>query len=218
MTVPLTISIFSDIVCPWCYIGKRRMEKAVDMGDGNFDVQADWLAFELNPQMPGEGLPRKEYLTKKFGSLEKLHGLDAQVAAAAEGEGIPFDLSRIEVTPNTFDAHRMVWVARRQGCQDEVVENLFSAYFCEGRDIGDRQVLLHIARDSGLGDINEKDLFEGEDSLRAVTEEKDLASALGIQSVPSFLINQKYLVSGAHPPETLYSLLDQAQKKLEMGG
>src|SRR3954464_14907495 len=124
-----TIDIISDVICPWCFIGKRRLEKAVAALDGAHEVRVRWLPFQLNPQMPPEGVSRREYRTRKFGSWERSLELDAQVAAAGEGEGIHFAFERMERTPNTLDAHRLIWLAEQEGIQDAVVEALFRAYF-----------------------------------------------------------------------------------------
>lgn len=129
----LAVDVISDVVCPWCYVGKRRLEKAIAALDRQVKVR--WLPFQLNPTMPKEGISRREYRTRKFGSWERSLELDAQVAAAGKAEGIHFAFERIERTPNTLDAHRLIWLADQQGVQDAVVEALFRAYFTEGRDI-----------------------------------------------------------------------------------
>src|SRR5947209_17108367 len=125
----LTVDVISDVICPWCYIGKRRLEKAVAALD--LQVEVRWLPFQLNPAMPKEGVSRREYRTRKFGSWERSLELDARVVAVGEAEGISFALDRIERTPNTLDAHRLIWLAGEQGIQDAVVEALFRAYFIE---------------------------------------------------------------------------------------
>src|ERR1017187_8088228 len=118
----LHIDIISDLICPWCFIGKRRLEKAVTALDGQHKVQVRWLPFQLNPTMPKVGISRRDYRIKKFGSWERSLELDAQVAAAGKAEGIDFAFDRMERTPNTMDAHRLVWLADKQGVQDAVVE------------------------------------------------------------------------------------------------
>ena len=130
------------MICPWCYIGKRRLEKAIAAHGG--PVQVRWLPFQLNPTMPKEGISRREYRTKKFGSWERSQELDAKVAAAGKAEGIHFAFDQIERTPNTLDAHRLIWLADKEGVQDAVVEALFRAYFTDGRDISNRQTLLDV--------------------------------------------------------------------------
>src|SRR5262245_61026807 len=132
----LLVDVISDVICPWCYIGKRRLEKAVAAVDG--PVKVRWLPFQLNPAMPKEGVSRREYRTRKFGSWERSLELDARVVAVGEAEGIRFAFDRIERTPNTLDAHRLIGLAEKQGVQGAVVEALFRAYFTEGRDISNR--------------------------------------------------------------------------------
>ncbi len=151
MTVEMsfTIEVFSDVVCPWCFVGKRRLAKAMKKL-GWDDVPVHWKAFQLNPDMPRGGMDRKEYRTKKFGSLEHAQRLDAHMMAVGAKENIEFHFDRIEKAPNTFDAHRLIWIAGREGVQDKVVETLFRAYFTEGRDIGDLETLEEIARSAGL--------------------------------------------------------------------
>jgi predicted DsbA family dithiol-disulfide isomerase len=125
----LHIDVISDVVCPWCFIGKRRLEKAIAILDRQQEVRVRWLPFQLNPQMSKEGTSRRAYRTKKFGSWERSQELDAKVVAVGKSEGINFAFDRIEGTPNTFDAHRLIWLADREGVQDAVVEALFQAYF-----------------------------------------------------------------------------------------
>ncbi len=138
----LTVDVISNVICPWCFIGKRRLEKAVHSLDAQHEVRVRWHPFQLNPSMPREGIPRKDYRTAKFGSWAKSLALDAQMNEVGASEGIAFALDRIARTPNTVDAHRLIWSAGEEGVQDAVVEAQFRAYFCEGRNVGDRETLL----------------------------------------------------------------------------
>lgn len=208
----MTIDIFSDVVCPWCFIGKRRLEKALRLPNGGYDTRVNWLAFELNPDMPREGMDRNTYLTAKFGGSERLKTLDERVSSAGAEEDIIFAFDRIAKTPNTRDAHRLIWLAKLKGIQDEVVEALFRAYFSEARDIGDRGVLLEIAENTGFTNEERMAFLDEGESLLAVQEEEGMARHIGINSVPSFIINNKYLISGAHPPESLASVFEEALK------
>lgn len=131
----LRVDVSSDVICPWCYIGKRRLEKAVVAVEGRREVRVRWLPCQLNPAMPKDGISRREYRTRKFGSWERSLELDAKVVEAGKSEGIHFAFDRIERTPNTLDAHRLIWLADKEGVQGEVVEALFRAYFTEGKDI-----------------------------------------------------------------------------------
>src|SRR4029077_5091722 len=141
------IQVVSDLICPWCYIGKRRLQKALDLLGRN-DVAIHWTAFQLNPHAPREGWNRREYRIAKFGSAEVSARLESRVVDAGAQEGIHFQFDRIERTPNTFDAHRLIWLAARESLQDAVVENLFHAYFIEGRNVGDHDVLRDVGAHS----------------------------------------------------------------------
>ena len=196
------IRVVSDVVCPWCYIGKRRLEKALEIMGRN-DVRIHWTAFQLNPNAPPEGWNRREYRAAKFGSLEVSSRLEERVVAAAAQEGLHFRFDRVEKTPNTFDAHRLIWAAGNEGVQDAVVEALFHAYFVEGRNVGDRAVLREIGKNNGLSDLFDTDLGTAE-----VAREEAEARAQGVSGVPTFFVKGEPLTSGAHPPELLASMLD----------
>ena len=144
----MQIDIYSDIVCPWCYVGKRRLERALTSVGG--DVHVTWRPFQLNPTMPLEGMDRTTYLKGKFGSMEVFGRMKEQLLAAGTEEGIPFAFERIQRTPNTFAAHRLVWYAAEHGQQDEVVEALFRSYFVEGKNIGDVKTLTQAVTEAGL--------------------------------------------------------------------
>src|SRR5437868_7330335 len=144
----LHIDVISDVICPWCFIGKRRLEKAI-AAHGE-PVKVRWLPVQLNPSMPKEGISRREYRTKKFGSWDRSKELDARVISVGKDEEIDFAFDRIERTPNTLDAHRLIWLADKEGLQDAVVEALFRAYFTEGRDISNQPTLLNVVSGAGL--------------------------------------------------------------------
>jgi predicted DsbA family dithiol-disulfide isomerase len=201
---PLTIEVVSDVVCPWCYIGKRRLEKALVLLGDEAQVSVRYLPFQLNPEMPQSGMPRAEYRKAKFGSLERGQQLDARVAAEGRGEGIEFAFARMARTPNTLAAHRLIDLAQRQGQGQKVVDELFRAYFEEGKDVGDPKVLEEIAQRSAVsGWPQEADAEE----VAALEEEM---RALGISAVPTFIFDRKLGVSGAHPPEALAQAMREA--------
>ncbi|HXI37827.1 MAG TPA: DsbA family oxidoreductase, partial [Burkholderiales bacterium] len=152
MTTPLTIEVASDVICPWCYIGKKRLEKALALLDGEVKPEIRWLPFQLNPGMPEEGMARADYRKAKFGSIERGRELDARVAAEGRAEGIEFAFERMQRTPNTTAAHRLIQLAQDQGRGSAVVDALFTAYFEQARDIGDPEVLAEIARRCGVSD------------------------------------------------------------------
>jgi predicted DsbA family dithiol-disulfide isomerase len=201
---PLTIEIASDFICPWCYIGKRRLEKALALLDGEVAAQIRWLPFQLNPDMPRQGMPRADYRRAKFGSIERGRELDARVAAEGKGEGIAFAFDRMQRTPNTVDAHKLIDLAQQQGLAAPVVDALFRAYFEDAEDIGDAAVLERIATAAGVAgwpaESDEKQVATLEESLRG----------LGISAVPTFIFDRKSGVSGAQPPESLAAAMREA--------
>lgn len=184
-------SLISDVICPWCFIGKRRMEQAIGQFDDEVIVR--WLPFQLNPTMPAAGMERRAYRTAKFGSWEKSLALDAQIISTGKLEGITFDFTRVERTPNTLDAHRLIWLAGEHGVQDAVVERLFRGYFTEGKDLGDRAVLAAIASEAGLVRDDVDRFLHGDDGLGAVRAEDERAHRLGVfwrqLRVPSPLVS-----------------------------
>ena len=208
MTQKLTIEVVSDVICPWCYIGKRRLEKALALlGDVRADIR--WLPFQLNPDMPAGGMARAEYRSAKFGSAERAKGLDARVAAEGRGEGIEFAFERIERTPNTVRAHQLIDLAQKQGVGTAVVDALFRAYFEEAQDIGDAAVLEAIAQRCGV-----RDWPQAADAGEVARLEEDMRG-LGISAVPTFIFDRKSGMSGAHPPPALAAAIRNALGKVE---
>jgi predicted DsbA family dithiol-disulfide isomerase len=206
----LHIDVISDVICPWCYIGKRRLEKAIAMLDDSPSIQVRWLPFQLNPSMPREGISRREYRAKKFGSWEYSQQLDAKVKAVGEAEGIRFAFDWIERTPNTLDAHRLIWLAGKRGIQDAVVEALFQAYFTAGRDISDRSTLIDVVAVAGLDRHQCEAVLDGTDGLDAIKEVGKLADRFRVEGVPFFIVNGKATLSGAQPKETFLEVFQQA--------
>jgi predicted DsbA family dithiol-disulfide isomerase len=204
MSKPLLIEIASDVVCPWCYIGKRRLEKALESLKGEVDARIEWLPFQLNPGMPSEGMARADYRRQKFGSVEKGRMLDARVAQEGAGEGIAFAFDRMQRTPNTIAAHKLIDLAQKQGKGNAVVDALFRAYFEEAKDIGDEAVLKEIAERAGVtGGADEKIQEE-------VKEKEERVRDLGISGVPTFIFNRESGLSGAYPPEQLAQAIREA--------
>ena len=200
---PLAVEIVSDVVCPWCFIGKRRLEKAIAISDVRLAIR--WRPFQLDATIPPEGKDRRAYLEAKFGAPERIRQMQENVAAAGRGEGISFAFDRIAVSPNTLDAHRLIRWSAEAGLQDRVVEALFSAYFLEGRNIGDRGVLADIAAGSGM-DGTAARLASGEDR-ESVQGEIAEAQRIGVTGVPTFIIDRNYGLVGAQPAEELASTL-----------
>ena len=200
------IDVISDAICPWCYIGKRRLEKALALLDGEVQPEIRWLPFQLNPEMPKEGISREDYRKAKFGSIERSRGLDARVAAEGEGEGIAFAFERMQRTPNTSAAHQLIDLAQKQARGTPVVDALFKAYFEQARDIGDAAVLAEIASGAGVTGWPQQ-----ADGKQVAALEEDVRN-LGISAVPTFILNRKLGVSGAHPPEALAQAIQEALK------
>lgn len=205
----LSIEVISDGICPWCFVGKRRLEKALKAVEGQYKTHITWRPFQLNPNMPKEGMERKAYRTAKFGSWEKSQALDAQVVAVGVTEGISFAFDRIQRTPNTFDSHRLIWLAQRKGIQDAVIEALFRSYFTQGLDISDRRILIDIASTEGLPSLEVEHFLESNSGIAEVQQEEAAVHQLGINGVPFFIINKKYRISGAQSGD-LVAAFDQA--------
>lgn len=205
----LNVSIVSDVVCPWCYIGKRRFEKALVALGGEVNAKVSWQPFALNPQMPREGMDRKAYRIVKFGSWTESQAMDARVADAGAGEGITFDFAAMKRTPNTFEAHRLIWFAGRTGQEDEIVEQLFRAYFVEGRDIGDRETLVRIAKTRGLAPATTRSFLESDEGTSEVECAARNAQRSGISGVPTFIISDTYAITGAQSTDVFRAALSQ---------
>lgn len=205
----LVVDVISDVICPWCYIGKRRLEKAIAALDGQPDVQVHWHPFQLNPKMPKEGISRKEYRTRKFGSWERSLELDAKVIAVGETEGINFAFDKIERTPNTVDAHRLIWLADQHGCQDAVVEALFRAWFTDGRNISHRQTLIDVVAEAGLERQLAENMIDSDNGMDVIEEAGKLSRRHQLTGVPFFIINNAITLSGAQEPDTFLDAFRQ---------
>ena len=204
------LMVFIDVICPWCYVGKRRMEKALALTRANAHLRVHWLPFELNPDMPRQGMERREYRIRKFGSWERSRAMDAQLSTLAAQEGLDFRYDLIARTPNTFDAHRLIALSRHNVGQDAVVESLFRAYFGEGRDIGDSGVLADVAASVGMERANVLAFLASDEGAPEVRHNEDAARRAGISGVPAFILDGRPLLVGAHPAEVIASALRDA--------
>ena len=205
-TVP--IDVVSDVVCPWCYVGKRRLEKALGLMP-EVSAKVRWRPFRLDPTIPPEGISRDEYLSRKFGP-DRAADMYARLTAMGDEEGIVFRFDRITRSPNTVDAHRLTKWAAAEGVEDDVVERLFVAYFSEGLDVGDSDVLVGLAAEAGMtGDDVRTRLGVDEDRDETVAEIEN-AYRIGVTGVPCFIVDQRVVVMGAHPPETIVQAVGQA--------
>jgi len=204
----VTIDVVSDAVCPWCFIGKKKLDMAMAaVPDVAFDVR--WRPYQLDATIPPGGLPRRDYMERKFGA-ERLPAIHETLREAGRDVGLAFDFEKIAVSPNTLDAHRLIRWAQSTGVQTAVVERLFEMFFLEGRDIGDAATLTDAAVDAGMEKAVVERLLSGDADADAVREEIGVAQRLGVTGVPFFIFDGRIGVSGAQPPEILQQAITQA--------
>jgi predicted DsbA family dithiol-disulfide isomerase len=206
----LAIEVISDAICPWCWIAKRRLDTALAALAPDVTASVTWRPFELNPGMPKAGVDRRAYRSAKFGSWQHSQTLDAQVAAAGRSEGLVFNHDKMERTPNTIDAHRLIWLAGQQGKQDVLVERLFAAYFNEGRDIGDPSALADVGASAGLDRARIVAMLTSEEGQAEVRSELQRAMNLRVPGVPAVLVDGVPLFSGAIRPDLMEAALRKA--------
>jgi predicted DsbA family dithiol-disulfide isomerase len=202
--------VYSDVVCPWCYIGKRRLEQALETLKSREATRVIWRPFQLNPTMSKSGMDRRVYLEAKFGGPDEMKAIQDRVAAVGASVSVEFAFDRIARTPNTLDAHRLIWFAQQQDRQDKVVEELFHGYFTEGVNIGEAAMLASLADRAGLDRDKVSRLLQSEEGVDAVRQEEARGHQLGIRGVPFFVLNGKSTVSGAQPVETFVSEIERA--------
>jgi len=212
----LAIDIISDVVCPWCFIGKRRLESALELhrerSPGAAEPKVTWHPFQLNPDMPPEGVDRDEYVRRKFGA-ERAGQVYDRIAAAGREVGIPFDFAKVTRQPNTLAAHCLIALAIDAGRQDAAVEAFFRAFFLEGRDLTSAETLAEVAVGAGLDEGDVK-AFLGSANARAHVEAEDKqARRIGVEGVPFFIFNRRLAVSGAQAPEVLLEAMLEAEKE-----
>ncbi len=209
MSQPIVIDIVSDVVCPWCYVGKKHLEKAL-LEIVEHEVVIRWHPFQLDPTIPQSGLDRKTYMRQKFGDDGRLKAAHERLEALCVENGIDFQFDAITRSPNTLDAHRLIRWAGEAGLQDTMVEALFQSYFEEGRDIGDHAVLALIAERAGLEADAIARRLETDDDKDDIRNEINEASRIGVTGVPFFILAQKLAVSGAQPANVLIDAIRQA--------
>ena len=206
----MRIDIWSDVVCPWCWIGKHRFQRGLQLlGDAAPQVEVHWHPFLLDPAADTTPVPLREAYAAKFGGAERAAQLLAQTQATARAEGLPMDFERGQVRVSTLPAHRLMWLAGREGVQDAVGEALFRAHFEHGRNLADPQVLADAAATGGIGAERVQALLASDEGMDEVRAGLGQAQALGIQSVPTFVINGKYAVQGGQPPEVFAQVLQK---------
>ncbi|HZX73492.1 MAG TPA: DsbA family oxidoreductase [Cyclobacteriaceae bacterium] len=215
MSIPvIKVDIVSDVVCPWCYIGKRRMEKAIKELSGEVEVQLEYHPFELNPDAPKEGRNQREYLIAKFGSSQKYQELTNHVTRVAAEEGLKFDFEKQNISPNTRDAHRIIMLAKQDGKQVEAKEAFMNAYFEEGMDLTKKENLIAVAVKVGLDKNKIAALLDSENGIEEIETEEYLYQQRGVRGVPYFIINNKYGISGAQAADTFKQAFRQVASEV----
>jgi predicted DsbA family dithiol-disulfide isomerase len=214
----ITIDVVSDAVCPWCFVGQKRLDKAA-ASLPDIDVAVRWRPFQLDPSIPPEGKDRKEYMRAKFGDGGRLNQIHANLEEIGRAEGIAFDFDAITVSPNTLDAHRLIrWAATAgEDVQGRVARRLFQLYFEEGKNIGDHEVLIEAARECGMDEAVVRTLLATDADRDAVREEIDTANRMGITGVPCFLIEGRYAVMGAQASDALAEAIRKVSEAKERG-
>jgi predicted DsbA family dithiol-disulfide isomerase len=207
--VRVHIDVVSDVVCPWCYIGKQRLERALTLTPDSA-AEVEYWPYFLNPWIPREGIDRKTYLETKFGSVARYDAIAERVGAAAAAEGLTYEPKKMTWQPNTIDCHRLILWASNGADPARVKQRLMELYFAEGADLSDREVLVQAAKDCGMdGDIVRR-LLAGDDDVARVTSEANAAKEAGIDGVPTFIFDSSLLLTGAQPPDYLATAIARA--------
>ncbi|WP_415716800.1 DsbA family oxidoreductase [Roseibium sp.] len=208
---PLTVDVVSDVMCPWCFIGKRRLEAAL-RSVPQLDVHVRWHPFQLDATLPKTGKDRQQYLSDKFGGLERAAAIYSNIRAAGLEEGIDFTFDDIKLSPNTLDCHRLILWSRADKLQDEVVERLFKAYFLDGEDLTKAETLVRISDEAGMESDLVEHLLGTETDLDKVEAGIQKAQESGVTGVPCFIIDGRFVLAGAEKPETIAAALMHADE------
>lgn len=214
MSETIQLDIISDPICPWCYIGKAGLDKALAKNPDH-PFRIEWHPFQLNPDMPQAGMDRRTYLETKFGGKENAVRVYGQIADAAEAAGLKINFEAIEKTPNTVEAHRLIHWAGLEGRQTAVVSKLFQAYFVDGRDIGDVQVLTEIGVEAEMDRDMLDRLFVGDSDVEDIRARDAHARARGVTGVPCFIVGNQHALPGAQPPELWENVLEELRAKAD---
>ena len=207
----LTIDVVSDVVCPWCFLGKRRLDSVIRAAGDGAPIAVRWRPFQLDPSIPAGGLDRRAYMKSKFNDDARLAAVHDRLADMGERVGIAYAFDRIERAPNTLDAHRLIRWAGAGDRQDAVVERLFRLYFEEGRDIGDRRLLIEVARSCGMDAARVEQRYAAGDDVDSVQAEIAEAQAIGVTGVPFFIFASRFGVPGAQEADVLAQAIAQAR-------
>ena len=208
MRAKVTIDVVSDVVCPWCFVGKRKLDAALNLVS-ELEVEVNWRPFQLDPTIPQGGISRRDYMAKKFGP-EKIAAIHERLEGVGAEAGVAFAFDKIERSPNTLDAHRVIRWAQAHGAQSALVDRLFTLYFMEGADIGDRDLLARLAGEHGMDAATIRAALDTNQDAVAVQQEIASAVRLGVSGVPFFILAGRFGVSGAQPPEVLADAIRKA--------
>ncbi|AKD05023.1 DsbA family oxidoreductase [Pontibacter korlensis] len=213
----IKIDIVSDINCPWCYIGEQRLKKAMNTANEQYTFEVSFKPFELNAGIPQEGVDRLEYFKNSYGPsiVSQLDAMNERMTSAGAEEGVTFNFDKLATVNNTFNGHRLIWLANEYGVQKQVVNALFYSYFTEGKNMNDTAVLKGVGVANGIPAERLEGFFESEEGKAEVRKMEQWAQAAGITGVPAFIINDKYLVSGAQPAEAFQQVFSQVAPVLE---
>lgn len=214
MTDPIKLDVLSDPICPWCYIGKTHLDKAL-AAEEDHPFVIEWHPFQLNPDMPESGMDRRAYLEGKFGGKENAIKVYGQIAEHAENAGIEIDFAAIKTTPNTINAHRLIHWAGIEGKQNEVVDALFAAYFKDGRDIGEIEILADIADNAGMDASVVTRLLKSDEDKKTIQDRDTHSREMGVNSVPTFIVGGRHAVPGAQPPELWQKVINELKYQTE---
>lgn len=210
----IKLDIISDPICPWCYIGKAYLDRALEAAP-NHPFSIEWHPFQLNPDMPAEGIDRRAYLEWKFGGKDNAIRVYSQIAEHAEKAGLEIDFEKIKTTPNTMNAHRVIHWAGLEGRQTPVVSAMFRAYFKDGRDLGDADVLVNIAGEAGLDRAMIAHLLSGDADLDDIQARDLHARERGVTGVPCFVIANQHVITGAQPAELWQKVIEELEEQLK---
>lgn len=210
----ISIGVVSDVVCPWCYIGKRRLEKAMNSLSDKFDFKVEYFPFELNTQIPAEGVNQKQYLSDKFGGIDRYEKITAQTTAIAREEGLVFNFEKQKVSPNTRTAHRLIQLSKEENLQLQLIEAFFKAYFTDGLDLSKNETLISLATSVGMDREKVNAFLTSNTGVAEVEMAEAELHKLGITGVPFYIIDNKYGISGAQSPETFVKAFEEIASKM----
>ena len=209
----IELDIFSDTVCPWCYIGKKRLENALNKYK-NLKIKQTWRPFQLNPGMQPDGMDRQEYLISKFGSSDAAKTVYENIYEEGVKEGINFNFDLIEVTPNSFNSHRLLALAYNANIQEKVLDDLFESYFLHGKDIGDPNILLQIAIKHNIDAEEFKSYLSDQENIEPLANEEIQAKKMGIKSIPTYIVNKQIVINGAQTSENFELIFEKLKARI----